>query len=107
LLSQDKNAFYFDGRVTRESVFRRRTQYHLEVERGAKLSTLLRAAGFTHLLLAETENATGGIHYNDTLSRLANQRLAVPGQQALVCLQDYRIHDEEGQQRRYRLLLLR
>src|SRR5262249_54820107 len=70
LLSQEHRAFYFPGRVTRENLYRRRTHYDRSLSAPDALSGNLRAAGFTHLLLAESLQQ-GGVDFDPTLSRLA------------------------------------
>ncbi|MHC4180123.1 MAG: phospholipid carrier-dependent glycosyltransferase, partial [Planctomycetota bacterium] len=105
LLSQDYRAFYFNGRVTRESIYRRCTDYDRQITDPAELSGRLRGAGFTHLLLAET--LTGdGIRYDPTLSRLADAQLAAGAHEELVTLDEYRFPDSDGAVRRYRLVKL-
>jgi hypothetical protein len=104
LLSQEHRAFYFDAPVIRESIYRRRTGYDRLLS-ADDLSTRLRQAGFTHLLLAESL-AASGIRYNDTLSRLADAALS-RGDGKLECLMEYRAADADGAVRRYRLMALR
>jgi hypothetical protein len=105
ILSQDYRGFYFHQHVVRENVYRRYTQYDRQIQQPKDLNRTLRQAGFTHVLLAEALDGTG-IQYDSTLARLtAAQAAADPG--SLVTLADYRFHDADGGQRRYRLLLLR
>jgi hypothetical protein len=106
VLSQEHRAFYFQCRVTRENIYRRRTHYEQALESPAELSQQLRAAGFTHLLLAESEN-NRGIQYEATLSRLVAEQIAEGGEASLSCLGDYRYEDSDGAVRRYRLMMLR
>ncbi|HEX2518673.1 MAG TPA: phospholipid carrier-dependent glycosyltransferase [Castellaniella sp.] len=104
ILSQDYRALYFEHRLTRENVFRRATQYDQRIDQPAKLRGVLRAAGFSHVLLAE---ATGpGIRYNSRLSKLV---AAAREQQsdAYVDLADYEFRDSDGSLRRYRLIALK
>ncbi|HJT30794.1 MAG TPA: hypothetical protein VJ783_01920 [Pirellulales bacterium] len=103
ILSQEQRAFYFHARVTRENVYRRRHSYDRRLESPDELSRTLQAEGFTHLLLAES---SGGIHYNPTLSRLADEALTA-GRQSLECLIEYTTEDADGGTRRYRLMALR
>jgi hypothetical protein len=104
ILSQDYRALYFEQPVIRETVFRRATQYDQHTDPPAELSGVLRAAGFSHLLLAE---ATGpGIRYNSRLSKLvAAARDQQPA--AYVDLADYEFRDTDGSLRRYRLIALK
>jgi hypothetical protein len=105
ILSQDYRGFYFHEPFVREIVYRRYTQYDRRITRPGEFSLCLRRAGFTHVLLAETQSRSGG-GYDPTLSRLADaQAAADPG--ALLPLADYRFCDSDGTQRRYRLLMLR
>lgn len=104
VLSQEHRAFYFDAPLTRENIYRRRTGYDRLLS-ADDLSPRLHQAGFTHLLLAESLDASG-IAYNDTLSRLADAAVA-RGDSALECLLDYRAADDDGAVRRYRLMALR
>lgn len=104
ILSQEQRAFYFHARVTRENVYRRRRQYDRRLESPDELSRTLQAEGFTHLLLAESSG--GGIHYNPTLSRLADEALS-RGSESLECLIEYTSEDADGGVRRYRLMALR
>jgi len=77
ILSQDYRAFYFDCRVTRENAYRRLTRYDRQIQSPGDFSRLLRAAGFTHLLLAE--NCAGrGVTYDPVLSRLADASTPPP-----------------------------
>ncbi|MGH7192944.1 MAG: hypothetical protein ACREJM_05330, partial [Candidatus Saccharimonadales bacterium] len=104
ILSQEQRAFYFNTRVARENVYRRRTRYDRRLASPDLLSPTLRAEGFTHLLLAE--GLDGTVHYNSTLSRLADQAFAM-GRDTLECLAEYESEDSEGAVRRYRLIALR
>lgn len=104
ILSQEQRAFYFQARVTRENVYRRRREYDRRLASPIELGRTLQAEGFTHLLLAESSG--GGIHYNPTLSRLADEALTA-GSQALECLIEYTTEDADGGVRKYRLMALR
>lgn len=104
LLSQDYRAFYFDCAVVQEATFRRLTHYEKRVTSPKELSPLLKKAGFTHLLLAENVGGQG-IHFNDTLSRLADAQLA-HDEAAMRCLVEYRVRDRDGALRSYRLMQL-
>lgn len=106
VLTQEHRAFYFQCQVTRENVYRRRTHYEQTLESPLELSRQLRAAGFTHLLLAESENDRG-IQYEPTLSRLVAAQADAGGEALLSCLGGYRFEDSDGAVRRYRLMMLR
>ncbi|MHC4402753.1 MAG: glycosyltransferase family 39 protein [Planctomycetota bacterium] len=106
LLSQDYRAFHFPCRVTRESVYRRRTRYDRKITHPADLSRVLRDAGFTHLLLAENVRRQG-IQYDPTLTRLAEAQRTAGGGDSLWVLAEYHFQDTDGGLRRYRLLMLR
>jgi len=95
-----------DVRVTRESVYRRRTHYDRKITDPAQFSRTLREAGFTHLLLAENVG-DGGIQYDPTLSRLAEAQCSAGAGDSLLKLADYRFYDPDGGVRRYRLVMLR
>jgi hypothetical protein len=104
ILSQEYRALYFDAPVTRETVFRRATQYDQHLDQPAQLAGLLRSAGFTHLLLAE---ATGpGIRYNSRLSKLVEAARA-QDPAAYLDLAEHQFHDADGSLRRYRLIALK
>lgn len=104
LLSQDYRAFYFNAPVTRENVYRRYTHYDRQIADSAGLGRRLRAAGFTHLLLAETLTDDDG-GYDPTLSRLADAQQTAGGAE-LLTLDEYRFTDSDGIVRHYRLLKL-
>ncbi len=106
LLTQDYRAFYFNSRVTRESIYRREEHYDRQIAAGAELSDRLRAAGFDYLLLAETLPADDR-QYDPTLSRLVDAQLRGPAADKLVCLTDYSTIDPAGVTRHYRLIMLR
>lgn len=102
VLSQDFRAFYFNSRVTQESVFRRLTRYDREVRTAAELRDRLMAAGFTHVLLAENQTDRG-IQFDPTLRRLLEQDAGL----ATETLVDYALPpDADGAVRRYRLIAL-
>jgi hypothetical protein len=104
ILSQDYRAFYFDRPVTRENAFRRVTAYPRHLADPAELVPLLRAAGFTHLLLAQADGAA--VRYNGTLSRhMTAAQAADAGQQ--VTLLGYEFLEPDGSRRHYRLVELR
>jgi len=105
LLSQDHRAFYFDCKVTRESLYRQRTGYDRRIDEPGELSRHLRSQGFTHLLLAENQSGRG-IQYEPTLSRLAEAQWAAGEPLSLVNRFEYRFTDADGAIRRYRLVLL-
>ena len=103
LLTQDYRSFYFNCRVTRESIYRRLTHYDRSFDDAAGSQPLdrLRQAGFTHLLLAESLSDEG-IQYDPTLSRLADA-----DDTELDVLTEYTFADRDGAVRRYRLVELR
>ncbi len=109
ILSQDYRAFYFNHRVTRESVYRREEGYDQELASPAELGRHLRRQGFTHLLLAENVSG-GGIEFDPTLSRLADAQIAhdatADDDHALLPLTEYHYIDAEGAERRYRLMAI-
>lgn len=106
LLSQDHRAYHFRCRVTRESVYRRRTRYDERIADPATVAHALAQAGFTHVLLAENLSDRG-IQYDPTLSRLVDAQSAAGQCDSLVRLVEYRFADADGALRRYRLLWLR
>ena len=106
ILSQDHRAYYFNATVTRENIYRRQTDYARQISSPDELACYLQAAGFTHLLLAESLNDRG-IRYNNTLSRLADASLASAAKNSLDVLIDYQFKDPDGAVRRYRLVALR
>ena len=106
LLSQDYRAFHFQCRVTRESVYRQRTDYDRQITEPEDFSRSLRQLGFTHILLAENL-ADRGISYDPTLGRLADAQQAADGNESLLNLIEYRFADADGGLRRYRLLMIR
>jgi hypothetical protein len=105
LLSEDVRGYYFNCRVTRDIVYRRRVPYDRQLSQPAELSLSLRKAGFTHLLLVENLNGRG-IVFESTLSRLADAQWKTPAGQSLVKLADYRFQDSDGALRHYRLVWL-
>ena len=105
LLTQDYRAFYFDCRVTRENIYRRRVRYDHSITAPADFSRALLDAGFTHLLLAENSGGQG-IEYDPTLSRLADAQFAAGCHDSLMKLAEYRFPDSDGGLRRYRLVML-
>lgn len=103
ILSQEQRAFYFRARVARENVYRRRTGYDRNLPSPDALAPTLRAEGFTHLLLAE--GLSGDVHYNSTLTRLADAALAARAA-SMECLVEFDAVDAPGALRRYRLVRL-
>jgi hypothetical protein len=97
LLSQERQAFYFDCPVTCESSLGRSIQnepFSLSVQETVQR---LRRAGFTHLLLAETA-PNGPQPAVSPLSRVAD---------ATPTLTDYCFRAADGSVRHYRLVMLR
>ena len=105
ILSQEQRAFYFNARVARENVYRRRTGYDRHITSAAELARHLAGDGFTHLLLAETLHGSG-IHYNHTLCKLADLNDAGMDPSPFRCLTEYRFTSDDGTVRRYRLMKL-
>jgi hypothetical protein len=103
VLSQDHRAFYFHRAFTRENAFRRATAYSSRLEGPGELASVLRAEGFTHLLIAETD---GAARYNDTLRRLADDAQAA-GDRRLQMRLTYEFREPGGPRTRYRLIELR
>lgn len=107
LLSQDYRSFYFRMPVVRESIFRRETGYDRQAATDEECYHRLRQHGFTHVLLAEA-NGSDGIRFDDTLRRLVDsQPQDLARRDGPLCISDYRFVDADGQQRRYRLMMLR
>jgi len=106
ILSQEQRAFYFNARVARENVYRRRTGYDRHVASAAELARHLAGEGFTHLLLAETTHGSG-IRYNPTLSKLADLEHSGTDANPFHCLTEYRFTSDDGTVRRYRLMKVR
>ncbi len=105
LLSLDHRAYYFHCPVTRESVYRRHTGYHLAVDRPGQLVPLLRKAGFSHLLLCKNSRDKGS-HFDQTLPRLVAECRALEGNTAFPVLWEYDFDDADGGRRHYQLLLV-
>ena len=106
LLSEDDRVLYFNGRVTRESDYRSWTDYAAEITNPAHLSHVLRAQGFTHLLLAETLD--GHPTDNRSLSRLVDAQIATPSSERPLMLTQYTSRSgADGETRRYRLMEIR
>jgi hypothetical protein len=106
ILTQDYRAFYFQCRVTRENLHRRRTRYDAHINAPTNFSRQLRDSGFTHLLLAENVGHRG-IQYDPTLTRLAEAQWVTAASDSLVKLAEYQFPDADGAIRRYRLVALR
>lgn len=106
ILTQDYRAFYFDAQMTRESIYRRATQYDRRLHPAA-LSTELRLRGFTHLLLVDKTGAPTA--ESTTLNELVRKAQATETAEnrRLACLDDYHVVDSDGVERRYRLIELR
>ena len=103
VLSQEQRAFYLPGRITRESIYRRETQFDQATD--AELLDHLRHAGFTHLLLAEADN-DADITFDETLGRRVAAAVAMNAETSPRCLDEQTFVDEHGGRRRYRLLEL-
>ncbi len=97
ILSQERQAFYFDCRVTWENSLGRSLDGAWSALSVREMVRRLRSDGFTHLLLTET--APGESEANHApLNHLAD---------AMLTLTDYRFHAADGSVRRYRLVALR
>ena len=111
VLSQDYRAFYFRGDVTRENIYRRRTDYASAAGPPAEQLDELEAAGFTHLLVADADGPNG-IRFEPALRELVDDYLATAGASEqldprLVMLKRYGFVHADGARRDYRLFLLR
>jgi len=105
LLSQEYRAYYFNCEVVRETALRQATNYDKKVNGSAELAEHLKQSGFSYVLLADNV-APQGIHYNQTLNRLAEDKHT--GEDASMdCLLRYRFADADGGLREYRLMRLR
>jgi hypothetical protein len=104
ILSQEHRAFYFERAFTRENAFRRATDYASSLSEASDLVPALRAAGFTHVLLAEADDTSSP--YNRTLSRLTAAADAATEGRLKTCL-NYEFRGADGARRRYRLIELR
>ena len=100
ILSQDNRLFYFDSRITRESIYRRTTHYDRRIVRPSDLGRVLGEAGFTHLLLVENLGPRGA-RFDPTLARLAD------ADGSLTELSERFVDDADGGRRHYRLVALR
>jgi hypothetical protein len=105
ILSQEQRAFYFNARVTRENIYRRRTGYDRAVTSGGDLARRLAEDGFTHVLLAEASEGAS-IHYNPTLSKLAAECRDGVDQRPFDLLAETDFPCGAGTYHRYRLLKL-
>lgn len=105
LLSLDHRAYYFNCPVTRESVYRRYTGYHLSVDRPDDLVSVLREAGFSHLLLCENSREEG-VEFDQTLPQLVAACRTAQGGRAFPVLWEYSFDDADGGQRHYQLVLV-
>ena len=103
ILSQDSRAFYFDCRVSQESVYRRLTRYDREVRSGLELKWRLLDAGFTHVLLAENKTDQG-IQFDSTLASLLEND---PNLHSDTLISYTCPPDADGAVRRYRLVALK
>ncbi|HEV3005156.1 MAG TPA: hypothetical protein VGX78_11885 [Pirellulales bacterium] len=106
ILSQEQRAFYFDVRMTRENIYRRRTGYDRQISSAWDLSRRLAHDGFTHLLLAEASEGSE-VHYNPTLSKLAGADRDGVSQGPFDSLTEYDFRCSDGTRRHYRLVKLR
>jgi hypothetical protein len=100
ILSQDFRAFYFQRRLVRENIYRRRTAYDRQMQQPADLPAALRARGFTHVLLAEAAGPEVG-RYDTKLSRLLK-----PYETSLPSAFEHEYRGPQGGRIHYRLLAL-
>jgi len=111
VLSQEQRAFYFAPSWTRENVYRRHTGYNRPTFGSTPpLEAELKAAGFTHLFLAEKPTddhvSIAPAGYDATLSTLADTAMAARPASGPQLVREWR-SEVDGETRRYRLLLLR
>src|SRR4029077_7561620 len=98
ILSEDFRGFYFRAEFTRENAFRRATNYAQQAAGAEDFVPTLRAAGFTHLLLADAKGSTAP--NTSTLSRAVDTDQAIePGR--LATLLEYDFHEPDGVWRHY------
>jgi hypothetical protein len=108
ILSEDYRGFYYRGEFTRESVYRRLTNYDRQIPPLGPVSRHLKQGGFTHLVLVSAENCA--VRHDDTLARLVEAELAAypdPYQSPLLPLANYPATDPGGDRWRYRLYEIR
>lgn len=105
LLSQDDRSYYFDLPVVRESAYRRANSYPPSDSPTLGWAEQLRAAGFTHLLLADVEGESGAGSLSP-LGRWTDAELNAVEGVAPQCLVEYTFDETDGTRRRYRLVEL-
>lgn len=105
ILSQEHRAFYIVPSITRENLFRRRTNYDHAVQNTSELGRALRLAGFTHLLTAEGRGSQGPA-YDATLSLLVDAAVAQAAPSAPILMNQWQHRGDDGVERRYRLFAL-
>jgi hypothetical protein len=102
IFSQEQRAFYFERPLTRERVYRARTQYHTYIDAPLALAQRLRSDGFSHVLLVEE----AGSERDDTLGELIRTLEARGFHRPWRDVVEGEGRDQEGHLRRYRLLRL-
>ncbi len=103
LLSQDAGTFYFSCPAIDEATYVRRGADGLDPASEPSASRRLREAGFTHVLLAETDDPAPASGPAQALGR----ELDAGTSSSAVPILDYRWQEHAGTARRYRLVLLR
>lgn len=98
ILSQEPQSFYFNCRVTPDSVLGRSINDTSPAETSRETAERLRNAGFTHLLLVETASHGSAGESHSSLNRLAD---------AMLPLSNCRFETADGGVRFYRLMALR
>jgi hypothetical protein len=98
ILSQDRQSFYFNCRVTSDSTLGCSIDDALPAETSRETSERLRGAGFTHLLLVQTASQGHAEENRSALNRLAD---------AMLPLSNSRFQTADGSVRCYRLMALR
>ncbi|MBX7167140.1 MAG: hypothetical protein K1X74_12495 [Pirellulales bacterium] len=108
VLSQDYRGFYFAGPFTWEKLYRLRRGNPWQRVAPDDLSRILRAEGFSHLLLVAAPEAPQ--MFDDELWRLVESQIERErgcSNPSLATLHDYQRRDGDGLARRYRLIELR
>jgi hypothetical protein len=106
ILSQEQRAFYFEPTVTRESLYRRRTQYAKVGGTPDAVWSKLRDDGFSHLLTADVAGSPT-VGYDATLSHLVEAAAISDSPSAPAVVRQWLHNDGDGTARRYRLWELR
>lgn len=105
MLSQEQRAFWFDVPLVRENIYRRSHSYVSSAERPAeRLASVLRADGFTHLLLAEGDPLRTP-SYDATLTDAYDAEVSRSGSSIVVA--EFETAAVDFGPRRYRIVELR